>query len=157
MLFRDFITPASIIGNLASTTRNEVLAEMVDYMIGAGLIHRDIRQGILRALIEREDITSTGIGKGLAVPHAKHPAMKKLTGLVARSREGVAFNALDGKPVHLFVMLLSNQELVNQHLHALTHVATTFKREETTSFILNARNEKEIWKLLEDADQQKAN
>lgn len=153
MLFRDFLTPASIIGNLISTTRNEALAEMVDYMIGASLIHKDIRQGVLTALIEREDITSTGIGNSLAVPHGKHPAMKKLTGLVARSREGVAYNALDGKPVHLFVMLLSNQELVNQHLYALTYVATTFKRPEMTNFILNARDEKEIWKLLEEADQ----
>lgn len=156
MLFRDFLTPASIIGDLVSTTRNEVLAEMVDYMIGASLIHKDIRQGILTALIEREDITSTGIGNGLAVPHGKHPAIKKLTGLIARSRGGVDFRAIDNKPVHLFVMLLSNQELVNQHLYALTHVATSFKRAETTSFIFNARDEKEIWKLLEEADQ-KAN
>jgi len=156
MLFRDFLSPASIIGNLVSTTRNEVLAEMVDYMIDTSLIHKDIRQGVLTALIEREDITSTGIGNGFAVPHGKHPAIKKITGLVARSREGVDYCALDGKPVHLFVLLLSNQEIVNQHLYALTYVATTFKRAEMTSFILNARNDKEIWKLLEEADQ-KAN
>lgn len=151
-MFRDFLTPTGIIGNLSSTTRNEVLAEIVDIMIERTIIHKDVRHGVLSGLIEREEIASTGIGGGIAIPHAKHPAMRKITGVLARGREGVIYNAADGAPVRLFVLLLSNQELVTQHLQALAYVAVTFKNPELVNFILKARTEKEIWKLLEDAD-----
>lgn len=152
MLFKDLIAPQNIIGSLESTTRNEVLAEMVDALIASGSIPEDIRQGVLSALIERENITSTGVGNGIAVPHAKHPAIKKMTGLFARSREGVQFSAIDDKPVHIFVMLLSNQDIIQQHLQSLAYVAKHLNEDIFRSFLLNARDEKEIVELLEEAD-----
>lgn len=152
MQFKDLIAPQAIIGDLESSTPNEALAEMVDALIAAGSISEDIRQGVLTALIEREGITSTGVGNGIAVPHAKHPAIKKMTGLFARSREGVDFAAIDDKPVHLFVLLLSNQDLIQQHLQSLAYVAKHLNEDIFRSFLLNARDEKEILELLEEAD-----
>ena len=152
MQFKDLISPQAIIGDLESSTPNEALAEMVDALIAAGSISEDIRQGVLTALIEREGITSTGVGNGIAVPHAKHPAIKKMTGLFARSREGVDFAAIDDKPVHLFVLLLSNQDLIQQHLQSLAYVAKHLNEDIFRSFLLNARDEKEILELLEEAD-----
>lgn len=152
MLFRDLIAPAAIIDNLTSTSKNQVLAEMVDGLIAAGEISEDIRQGVLTALIEREAITSTGVGNGIAIPHAKHPAIKKMTGMLARSREGIDFDSIDGKPVHLFVMLLSSQDLIQQHLQALAYVAKSMNKEIFRSFLVNARDAKEIEELLDEAD-----
>ena len=152
MQFKDLIAPQAIIGDLESSTPNEALAEMVDALIAAGSISEDIRQGVLTALIEREGITSTGVGNGIAVPHAKHPAIKKMTGLFARSREGVDFAAIDDKPVHLFVLLLSNQDLIQQHLQSLAYVAKHLNEDIFRSLLLNARDEKEILELLEEAD-----
>ncbi len=152
MFFRDLITLPAIIDNLTSTSKNEVLAEMVDGLIAAGEIPEDIRQGILTALIEREAITSTGVGNGIAIPHAKHPAIKKMIGMLARSREGVEFGSIDGKPVHLFVMLLSSQELIQQHLQSLAYVAKNLNKEIFRSFLINARDAKEISELLDEAD-----
>ncbi len=152
MLFKDLIAPQNIIGSLESNTRNEVLAEMVDALITSGSIPEDIRQGVLTALIERENITSTGVGNGIAVPHAKHPAIKKMTGLFARSREGVQFSAIDDKPVHIFVMLLSNQDIIQQHLQSLAYVAKHLNEDIFRSFLINARDDKEIAELLDEAD-----
>lgn len=152
MQFKDLIAPQAIIGDLESSTPNEALAEMVDALIAAGSISEDIRQGVLTALIERESITSTGVGNGIAVPHAKHPAIKKMTGLFARSREGVDFAAIDDKPVHLFVLLLSNQDLIQQHLQSLAYVAKHLNEDIFRSFLLSARDEREIIELLEEAD-----
>ena len=152
ILFKDLVSSDSIIGNLVSTTRNEVLAEMVDKLIKVGEIPADCRESILMALIEREEITSTGLGNGIAIPHAKHPTISKMTGLIARSKEGVEFDSLDGKPVNIFIMLLSSQELVQQHLYSLAYVAKHLNDEIFRSFILNARDEKEITELLDEAD-----
>ena len=152
MLFKDLFTNESVIGNLVSNSRNEVLAEMLDKLIRVGEIPADCRDAILTALIEREEITSTGLGQGIAIPHAKHPTINKMIGLIARSKEGVEFNSLDGKPVNIFVMLLSSQDLIQKHLESLAYVAKNLNDPIFRSFILNARDEKEIVALLEEAD-----
>lgn len=153
MQFRDFIHKACIRGDLVSTTKAEAIAEMLDTLIGENLISMDMREGILKALLEREQIGSTGIGGGLAIPHAKHPAIKKLTGVFARSREGVAFDAVDGQPAHILILLLSNQDMALQHLEALSYISKHFQDDIFKCFLLNARDEKEIRELLEEADQ----
>ncbi len=152
MLFKDLLTNESIIGNLVSNSRNEVLAEMVDKLIKIGEISADSRDALLSALIEREEITSTGLGQGIAIPHAKHPSINKMIGLIARSKEGVEFSSLDGKPVNIFIMLLSSQDLIQKHLESLAYVAKNLNDPIFRSFILNARDEKEIVALLEEAD-----
>lgn len=153
MQFRDFILPTAVVGDLVSTIKTDALVEMVDAMIERGLIPRDIRQGVLSALIAREELGSTGIGKGIAIPHAKHPGVHKLTALFARSREGVQFDALDGEPVYLFFLILSNQETAAQHLEALAYVSKHLRDDIFRRFLLRARDEKEIWELLDEADQ----
>lgn len=153
MLFRDFIITDAVIGDLVSTTKNESIAEMLDALIAAGALSADLRQGVLTALLDRERLGSTGVGQGVAVPHAKHPGLKKLIGVLARSREGVAFDALDGEPVHLFFLLLSNQESATQHLEALAYVSKRLRNDIFRRFLAKARDQKEIIKLLEEADQ----
>ena len=153
MQIRDFIVRNAIIGDLQSITKNESLAEMVDALIAADAIAKDLRQGVLTALLDRERLGSTGIGQGIAIPHAKHPGIKKLIGLFARSREGVQFDAIDGEAVHLFFLLLSNQEHTAQHLEALAYVSRHLRDELFCKVLLRARDEREILEFLEDADQ----
>ncbi len=154
MNFRDFIVRDAIVGDLVSSGKNEAIAEMTDALIKARAISQDLRQGVLTALLNREKLGSTGIGKGLAIPHAKHPGIKGLVGVFARSREGVMFDAVDGEPVHLFFLLLSNQEHSGQHLEALATVSKRMREDIFRSFLLAARDENEILELLDEADQQ---
>lgn len=153
MHFRDFVSPATIMGDVLSTNKSDALAEMTDRLIGARVITPDLRQGVLTALIDREKLGSTGVGQGIAIPHAKHPGLRKLVGLFARSREGVEFDSLDGEPAHLFFLLLSNQDCVAEHLAALAYVTKHLRDDIFCRFLLKARDEKEIYELLEEADQ----
>lgn len=153
MQFRDFVINKAVIGDLAARTKNEAIVEMVDAMIAAGLVSRDLRQGVLGALLDREKLGSTGIGQGIAIPHAKHPGLKNLVGLFARSREGVDFDSIDGEPAHLFFLLLSSPECAGKHLEALAYVSKHLKDDIFRRFLLKARDTKEIVALLEEADQ----
>ncbi len=154
MYFRDFIAPEATIGDLVSTSGPEALSEMVDALVRTNYLSQEIRQSVLTALLDRESVGSTGIGQGIAIPHAKHPGLRKLVGLVARSREGVAFDSLDGEPVHLFFLLLSNQAAAGEHLKALAYVSQHLRNEIFRRFLFRARDENEIRKLLEEADEQ---
>ncbi len=153
MQFRDIINPRSIVGDLIATEKQDALVEMTDALIESGCLSGELRQSVLQALIDRENLGSTGVGGGIAIPHAKHPAIKRLIALFARSREGVEFEALDSQPVHLFFLLLSNQESAPQHLEALAYVSKNLRDDIFRRFLLKARDEKEIFELLEEADQ----
>lgn len=153
MQFHDFLSPQAIVPDLVSTTKKEAIAEIADALIKTKLIKKNMRESVLTALLDREELGSTGIGQGIAIPHAKHPDVKSLVGLFARSREGVEFQALDGEPVHLFFLLLSNQESADLHLQALAHVSTQLRNDIFRRFLLKARDGKEIKELLDEADQ----
>jgi len=77
------------------------------------------KEGIVRAILKRELLGSTGIGRGVALPHCKHSPLERVIGTVGVSRGGVAFDSLDGEPVHVFVLLVSPQDRVGDHLRAL--------------------------------------
>ena len=154
MLFRDFLVPV-ILDDLAAHTRNEVLAEMTDALVRTQVLSPDSRESVLAALRDRERLASTAIGKNthFAIPHAKHPSVRKLTGLFARSREGVPYDAPDGEPVHLFMLLLSNHHCADKHLDAVAYAIKQFRDPDFRRFLLNARGSEQIAEFLDAADQ----
>ncbi|MFH0910694.1 MAG: PTS sugar transporter subunit IIA [Planctomycetota bacterium] len=154
--FRDFIAPSSVLDDLEATTKKEALVEMVDTLVNTSQLRAESRNGILKTLMAREELGSTGIGQGVAIPHAKHPSIKKILGLVARSREGVEFDALDGEPVHLFFLLLSNHDPSSKHLESLAYISKHLRDENFCRFLRNARDTQEINELLAEADEKAA-
>ena len=150
--FRDFIDPAAVVDDLESTDKNEVLAELVDTLIRAGQLREETRKGILSALRNREKLGSTGIGQAVAIPHAKHPSIKKIVGALGRSREGIPYDALDGEPVHLFFLLLSNHDSASEHLECLAYISKHIRDVNFRRFLRNARDTAEIVELLAEAD-----
>ena len=154
MQFRDFLVPA-ILDDLAARTRDEVLSEMTDALIQAEVLAPESRESVLSALRDRERLASTAIGKNtrFAIPHAKHPSVRKLTGLFARSREGVPYGSPDGESVRLFMLLLSNHHCADKHLDALAYAIKQFRDPDFRRFLLNARDREQIAEFLDDADQ----
>jgi PTS system fructose-specific IIA component/PTS system nitrogen regulatory IIA component len=150
--FRDFIAKTAVLDNVDSADKNSALIEMIDALVTSGQIREEARKGIVTALLNREKLGSTGIGQGVAIPHAKHPSIKKIIGLFARSREGVEFDALDGQPVHLFFLLLSNHDSATNHLECLAYISKHLRDENFCRFLLNARDTNEIVELLAEAD-----
>src|SRR5436189_6487226 len=107
MKLRDFIVTDSIIAELKATDRDAAIRELVASLASAGALPQDAVEEVVAALIKREQNGSTGFGKGVAVPHTKHPKISKMAATVGRSAAGIDFSALDHQPVYSIVLLLS--------------------------------------------------
>ncbi len=119
----------------------------------AGRLAEADMEGVARAILGREELGSTGIGQGVAVPHTRHPTVDRLLGTVARSRHGVDFAALDGEPVDIFFLLISPPNQPGDHLRALENISRHLKDERFVNFLRQAKTREAIVDLLEEADQ----
>jgi PTS system fructose-specific IIA component/PTS system nitrogen regulatory IIA component len=102
--------------------------------------------------MKREDLGSTGIGRGVAVPHTKHPSVRRLVGTVAVSHDGVDFKSLDGEPVQLFFLLVSPPDRPGDHLRALENISRQLRDDSFCKQLKSAKGPLEIQHLLEEAD-----
>ena len=118
MKLADFVIRDSIIVDLQATGKEEAIREMVGSLHKAGHLAAGDVESVIRAILGREELGSTGIGMGVAVPHTRHPTLTRLIGTVALSRRGVNFAALDGEPVNIFFLLVSPQNQPGDHLRA---------------------------------------
>ncbi len=148
------IPSEAIIDSLESIDKQPVLKEMVQVLIDTGKIDEGALPGIVKALMGREDLGSTGIGKGVAVPHAKHESVDGLVAAFGRSKKGVEFAALDGQPVQLVFLILSSKENSGRHLGALARVARLVRDDRFCRFLREAGDAKELAELFAEADAQ---
>jgi PTS system fructose-specific IIA component/PTS system nitrogen regulatory IIA component len=152
MKFADFVVREAVIADLKADTKEGVIRTMVKSLLEADKVAGDEFEGIIKAIMKREELGSTGIGRGVAVPHTKHPSVKKLIGAVAVSREGVDFDSLDGEKVHLFFMLISPPDRPGDHLRALENVSRQLRDDQFCRFLKQAKTPAEILQLLDEAD-----
>ena len=104
-------------------TMQRAIAAILDRLVDAGALDAQHRQSVEAALLRREELGSTAIGGGVAMPHVTHPAVETFVGAVAEFKLGVDFASLDGKPVHLVCLLLSPPDRAGEHLRVLISVA----------------------------------
>src|SRR5437899_4150385 len=123
MRMSDFVVRDAIIPDLTAETKEGVIREMVESLRAAGQFRGADLEDIVRAILRRELLGSTGIGRGVAIPHTKHSSVERLIGTVAVSRGGVPFESLDGEPVHVLVMLISPKDRPGADLCALVNVS----------------------------------
>lgn len=154
MKLTEIVVESAIVPGLDSVERDSVLAELVDALVGAGEIEPGIRDEILSKLIERETKGSTGFGRGVAVPHAKHPGISRLAAAVGMSEHGIDFSALDKQPVFSVFLLLSPQDQPEEHLQAMEVIFKNLSKDTFRRFLRQAQTVDEIKSLLEDADSQ---
>lgn len=152
MKFSDFINVASIRADIGADDKPSVIRELVVSLSQAGAIAEADVPGIVAAIMKREELGSTGIGRGVAVPHTKHPSVERLVGTVGVSVEGVDFNSLDGDKVHLLFLLVSPPDRPGDHLRALENISRQLRDETFCRFLKQARSARDIQLLLEEAD-----
>jgi nitrogen PTS system EIIA component len=154
MRMTDFVAREAILPELTATTKEGVIREMVGSLGRAGLLKAAELEDIIRAVLKRELLGSTGIGRGVAIPHTKHSSVERLIGTVALSRPGVSFESLDGEPVHVFVLLISPQDRPGDHLRALENVSRSLRDDGFVRSLRQATTREAIWDLLGELDQQ---
>ena len=154
MKLLDFILPSATIYEMKSTDREGALVELTDALVKADVVAQSSRLDVLDALLKREELGSTGIGMGVAIPHTKHDAIRRLAGVVGRSSGGVEFKSLDGEPVHVFLMILSPPDEPAEHLKALEQVSRLIRHEHFCRFMGNTKSREELNEILVEADEE---
>jgi nitrogen PTS system EIIA component len=153
MRIADFVVRDAIVPDLQATTKEGVIREMIESLRTAGNFKSGDPEEVVKAILKRELLGSTGIGRGVAIPHTKHPTVDRLVGTVALSKAGVGFESLDGEPVFVFIMLVSPQDRPGDHLRALENVSRSLRDDGFVRQLRQAKTREEIWDLLQDADQ----
>ncbi|MBP3953776.1 PTS sugar transporter subunit IIA [Gemmata sp. G18] len=131
--------------------KERVVREMVGALHAAGHFRASDVDDIVRAVLRREDLGTTGIGRHIAIPHSRHPAADRLIGTLALSRDGLPFDSLDGEPVYVFILLVSPQDRPGDHLRALEAVVRTMRNDDFVKQLRGCQTREEIWALLESA------
>jgi PTS system fructose-specific IIA component/PTS system nitrogen regulatory IIA component len=151
MKFSDFVNEQAIRAELSAYDKEGVIGELVDSLVSAGAINADEKESIVKAIMKREELGSTGIGRGVAVPHTKHPSVEELVGTVGVSSEGVDFTSLDGEKVQLFFLLVSPPDRPGDHLRALENISRQLRDDTFCRFLKQAKTPQDIQQLLEEA------
>src|SRR5260370_27045872 len=154
MKLSDFVVREAIIVDLQATGKEDAIREIVGSLSRAGRLGEGDLESVARAILGREELGSTGIGQGVAVPHTRHPTVDRLIGTVALSRRGVDFAALDGDPVDIFFLLISPPNQPGDHLRALENISRHLKDERFVSFLRQAKTRENVVDLLEEPDQE---
>lgn len=147
MRMSEFIIREAISANLAAVQKEAVIREMVENIRLAGYFKGN-EEDVVKAILKRELLSSTGIGDGVAIPHAKHASVDRLVGAVGVSTKGVPFDSVDNDPVYVLVMLISPQERPSDHLRALEGVSRCLKDKAFVQSLRTAGSPQEIWDLI---------
>ncbi len=149
MLLTELLTPDRIVVPLAATDKPGVLAELASKMVdrSGGNAH-----DVLAAVLEREAVLSTGIGFGVAIPHARYAGVRELSVIGGVSRAPVAYDGLDGEPVRLFFMIVGPEQSAGLHVKALSRIARLVRSEDVRRELTEARTPDEFHTVLLDAE-----
>lgn len=153
MKLSDFFVPEAVIPELKATDRNGVIRELTASLAAAVGMDDAQAAAISKAVIARENQGSTGFGKGVAVPHVKHPAVKRIMATLGRSSTGVDFAALDRAPVYIVVLLLSPPDNPDQHLASMENIFRHLQRDNFRRFLRQASTKEEINENIREADE----
>jgi len=153
MRMSDFVVREAIVPEMTATNKEGVIRELVESLRNAGQFKAADTEDIVRAVLKREQIASTGIGRAVAIPHAKHTTVERLVGTVGLSPAGVKFDSLDGEPVHIFVLLVSPQDRPGDHLRALENISRSLRDDSFVKMLRQATSRDKIWEVLEQSEQ----
>lgn len=151
MKVTDFLTVQSVIPALKSREKNAVLEEMAHWLVSS---HPQLeRSRVLAVLQEREKISTTAIGEGVAIPHGKLAGVDRVLGAFARSAEGVDFASLDGEPTYLFFALIAPENAAADHLKALARISRLLKDEAFRSRLMGGETADDLYSIIAEEDE----
>lgn len=152
MRITEYISEDIVIAGIRHCSKTEALGVMVDHLITTGKLNADRREILLGKLMERENLSSTGIGGGVAIPHASGESMDNIIVAVGQSLEGVEFDSLDAEPVKVIFLIVGSERAPKAHLQILAMIVRLCKTHDLIKSIAAARNASEIFGILSGTD-----
>jgi mannitol/fructose-specific phosphotransferase system IIA component (Ntr-type) len=153
MRMSDFVCFEAAVAELQSGDRDGVITELVALLEKAGRLGKAKAAEIQKEMIKREKEASTGMGKGVAVPHVKHQAVSDVVAAIGLSPVGIDFSALDKQPVYSVILLVSPVENADRHLQAMESVFMHLQKEKFRKFLRQCRTAEQIKDLILEADE----
>ncbi len=154
MKLTDIVAAGAVVPALKAAERDAVIIELVDALVGSGAAPAKIRDELVARVLDRERKSSTGFGRGVAVPHMKHQGVSRMTAAIGLSARGVDFNALDKQPVYSVFLLLSPEDRPEDHLHAMEVIFKNLSKDTFRRFLRQAQTVQDVRDLLSEADNQ---
>ncbi|MDD5688062.1 MAG: PTS sugar transporter subunit IIA [Elusimicrobia bacterium] len=150
MKILDFLSESCVLTELKGKTKKEVIAELVGVLAKKKLV-KDVEKTV-EAILKRESAGSTGIGQGVAIPHAKSEDVSKIVASLGISKTGVDFDSLDGEPVYIIFLMVAPPASISEHLQAIAKVSRILKDKYFRQSLRDAQAAQEIIKLIKEED-----
>jgi PTS system nitrogen regulatory IIA component len=155
MRILEFLNANAISLDLKSKDKEAVIKELIGLLIHAKDVEPKDEDRMLKTLLDREALGSTGIGQGVAIPHGKSNFVHKLVGAFGVSKKGVNFDSLDGEPAYIFFLLVAPEETIGPHLKALARISRLLKDKFIRDSLKNAKDIQEVLKIIRQEDEKK--
>ena len=149
MTLANLLSESQIVPAMVSGERWDAIAELVDCLVNAGKIDRGDRDNVLASIRQREETMSTGIGFGIAIPHASSDKVDEVVAAFGRSVKGVQFDSLDAQPVFFIVLFVVPKDQFQTHLRTLAAIAKFLNDKAVRDDLANAANEAAILRVFE--------
>ena len=150
MKITDILTDDMVVGDLHGRAKGDVIEELASVVAAR---HPEIdRTRLVQALEEREKLNSTALGEGVAIPHGKLPGLRRVVAAFGRSPAGVDFSSLDGKPTHLFFLLVAPEDSAGAHLKALARISRLLKDEAFRQRLMAAPTSADLYATIREED-----
>jgi PTS system fructose-specific IIA component/PTS system nitrogen regulatory IIA component len=146
---KNFLVRDAIVASLAATTKDGAIRELVMALQGAGYFKPSEVESVVTEILRREGLGSTGIGRGVAIPHSRHEGLPRLIGTLGLSRTGIPFDSIDGQDVKMVFLLVSRPDQPGPHLHALETIVRVSENDEFINRLAACTTRDEIWNVIE--------
>jgi fructose PTS system EIIBC or EIIC component len=140
-----------ILTDFKSDDKEDIINELIDLYDGNEKVS-DIKK-VRKAILDREKIMSTGVGKGFAIPHGKSNAVKDIIAAFGKTTRDIDYDALDGNPVHLVFLLVGRDDMVGKHIKLLSRISRLMNKDEFREKLLSANSKEEIIKIFKEEEE----
>ena len=152
MKLAEFIVRDAIVCGLTAATKELAVEQIVASLAAHGRVSKDQAPDIVKAIMRREELGSTGIGNHVAVPHTKHASVDRMVGVVAVTKGRIDFQSIDREPVDIIFLLISPPDRPGDHLRALELISRNLRHEMFCRFLRQATAIEAVWDVIQEAD-----
>ncbi len=152
MRLAQFLTEKNICPDLKAQHRDGAVQELVLRLVQVAKLKQEQLEPLVRAVVRREALGTTAIGRGVAVPHARVEGLSRTYLILGLSKEGVDFDALDGEPVHAIFLVIGSEKAADEYIEILKRISSLIRNDDFRRFLAKAHTASEVVELVAEMD-----